>query len=88
MSSNNDVSQYSIEDTDIAINDKLIRMQLTSIRKSRGITQQDISDFTGLSRSCISNIETGNASTTMDSLIKYAIAIGASINISPLVKDK
>lgn len=78
MSSNN------IRISDIDINDKLIRMQLVSIRKSRGISQKDIADFTGLSISTISNIETGAKSTTMDSLIKYAISIGASISIIPL----
>jgi transcriptional regulator with XRE-family HTH domain len=78
MNSNN------IRISDIDINDKLIRMQLVSIRKSRGISQKDIADFTGLSISTISNIETGAKSTTMDSLIKYTISIGASISIIPL----
>lgn len=76
-----------IDSLDIAISDRLIRMQLVNIRKSKGITQQQISDFTGLSRSCIYNIESGHRSSTIDSIIKYATAIGASVSITPLILE-
>ena len=46
-----------MNNTDVYIQDKFIRMKLAKIRKSKGLTQKDISDLTGLSVSTISNIE-------------------------------
>ena len=45
--------------TNNMIQDKLLRMQLVNIRKSKNITQKELSIMSGLSQSCISNIETG-----------------------------
>ena len=48
--------------TEFLIQDKLIRMQLTDIRKSKHLTQKQMSELSGLSASCISNIESGENS--------------------------
>lgn len=62
--------------------DKLLRMRLTDIRKSKHITQKQLSELSGLSESCISNIESGsNTSPTLRSLIKYATALGVEFDI-------
>lgn len=45
--------------TEMLIKDKLLRMQLSNIRKQKHLTQQQVSEMTGLSTSCISNIESG-----------------------------
>ena len=67
---------------DNLITDKLLRMQLTEIRKSKKLTQEELSKRSGLSKSCISNIESGdNNSPTLRSLIRYANAIGVDIYI-------
>lgn len=65
------------------ITDKLLRMQLTDIRKSKHLTQDDVSKISGLSKSCISNIESGEQSSpTLRSLIRYATALGVKLYIN------
>lgn len=67
---------------DALIADKLFRMQLANARKAKHISQKDLSQLSGLSASCISNIESGSdSSPTLRSLIKYATALGISISI-------
>lgn len=71
-----------IENTDAMIADRLFRMQLADIRKAKRLTQEDVSKISGLSKSCISNIETGSdSSPTLRSLIRYMTAIEADIFI-------
>ena len=66
--------------------DKLLRMRLTDIRKSKHITQKQLSELSGLSESCISNIESGSdTSPTLRSLIKYATALGVEFDIGYMV---
>ena len=66
--------------TECSIQDKLIRMQLADIRKSKHLTQEELSEKSGLSKSCISNIESGdNSSPTLRSLIRYVNALGVNI---------
>ena len=83
-----------MDNTDFLIQDKLIRMQLTDIRKSKHLTQKQMSELSGLSASCISNIESGeNSSPTLRSLIRYANALGVNIfigdnNINLLSKEQ
>ena len=68
--------------TECSIQDKLIRMQLADIRKSKHLTQEELSKKSGLSKSCISNIESGdNSSPTLRSLIRYANALDVEIFI-------
>ena len=71
-----------MNNTDVYIQDKFIRMKLAKIRKSKGLTQKDISDLTGLSVSTISNIENGDNSYTIRSLIRYAEVLGYELDIS------
>lgn len=64
------------------VQDKLIRMQLTDLRKAKHLTQKQMAELSGLSVSCISNIESGeNYSPTLRSMIRYADALGANIFI-------
>lgn len=70
------------------IADKLLRMQLADIRKSKHLTQKDVSRLSGLSESCISNIETGEQSSpTLRSLIRYMAALNIELYIRPEDKD-
>lgn len=67
--------------TDILITDKLLRMQLAEIRKSK-MSQKELSEISGLSLGCISNIESGEQSSpTLRSVIKYATALGIDLYI-------
>ena len=68
--------------TECSIQDKLIRMQLTDLRKSKHLTQEQLSKESALSKSCISTTESGaNSSPTLRSLIRYANALGVNIFI-------
>lgn len=60
--------------TENYISDKLTKMQLVNLRKSKHITMKELSEKSGLSISCISNIETGYPN--LKSIIKYLDALG------------
>ena len=77
-----------MNNTDVYIQDKFIRMKLAKIRKSKGLTQKDISNFTGLSVSTISNIENGDNSYTIRSLIRYAEVLGYELDIFKKVGEE
>ena len=70
-------------DLELAIASGLVKMQLLNIRKSKHLTQKQVSDICGLSEGCISTIESdnGNVSPTLRSVLKYANALGASLYI-------
>ena len=74
-----------INNTECYLQDQFIRTKLSSIRKSKNLTQKQLSEMSGLSVSSISNIESGENSYTLRSLIKYAEAIGYEINIDKKV---
>lgn len=76
-----------MNNVDVYIQDQFIRMRLTNIRKSRGLTQKQLSEMSGLSTATISNIESGGNSYTLKSLIRYAEALGYEINIDKKVVD-
>lgn len=70
-----------MNNTDMMIADKLIRIQLANIRKSK-MSQKDLSEISGLSLGCISNIESGEQSSpTLRSIIRYATALGIDLYI-------
>lgn len=69
--------------TDAMINDKMLRLQLTNARKAKHISQKELSKLSGLSESCISNIESGESSSpTLRSLVKYTTALGIELTIN------
>jgi transcriptional regulator with XRE-family HTH domain len=76
-----------MNNTEVYLQDKFIRTRLANIRKSKGLTQKELSDISGLSIATISNIEFGENSYTLRSLIKCAEALGYEINIDKKVGD-
>ena len=76
-----------MNNTDVYIQDKFIRTRLTNIRKSKGLTQEQLANKAGLSANTISNIESGENSYTLRSLIRCAEALGYEINIDKKVGD-
>lgn len=76
------MNKIVISNTDALVADKLIRMQLSNIRRSKHMTQKQLSELSGLSESCISNIESGaDSSPTLRSLIRYTSALGVELYI-------
>ena len=62
------------------ISRRLTKMELSSMRKSRGITQKELSQISGLSIQCISDIESENSGNpTLRSLIRYLDCLGYEI---------
>ena len=67
-------------DEDIYSN--LIRMQMVNLRKSKGLTQKQLSQQSGLSTKSISNIESEDgASPTLRSIIKYLHTLNSDLYI-------
>ena len=60
---------------DDTINKILTKMELPLLRRHIGLTQEDISNITGLSIKCISNIENPLGNPTFNSLAKYLDAL-------------
>lgn len=75
-----------MDNTDVFIQDKFIRTRLANIRKSKGLSQAQLSEISGLSTGTISNIESGDNSYTLRSLIKYSEALGYEINIDKKIE--
>lgn len=71
------------------IRDKLLREQLLILRKSKHMTQKQLAEKSGLSESCISNIESGEISSpTLRSLIRYTEALGVELYIGMDKKEE
>ena len=82
------VNKDAYSNADAMIADKLLRMVLTNARKSANLTQKELAKLSGLSESCISNIESGESSSpTLRSLIKYTNALDIELSINFVGKD-
>ena len=55
--------------------------RIATLRKEKGMTQQDLADVTGLFRNHISRIEQGRYSVGFDTLQAIAEALGGTIDI-------
>lgn len=60
--------------------------QLIRYRKSKKITQADISENTGIQRPNISRLESGKYNPTLDMIVRVADSIGLEVEIS--LKEK
>lgn len=56
--------------------------QLVAQRKSKKITQQVLSDITGIQRPNIARIERGNYNPTIDMLVRMANGLGLDVEIT------
>ena len=71
-----------MDNTEAMIADRTFRMQLTNARKAKKLTQKEVASMSGLSESCVSNIESGSdSSPTLRSLIRYASAVGIELYV-------
>ena len=63
------------------ISRRLTKMELVELRKSKGISQKELSKISGLSVQCISDIESANSGNpTLRSIIKYLECLGYEIS--------
>lgn len=60
--------------------DKMIGKRICQARKTKQLTQEDLSDLSGLSVSAISRIETGRNSTSLKTLVQLCNVLDVSLN--------
>lgn len=60
-----------------------IVLQLVPIRRSLGMTQQQVADRMGVARDVVGRIESSPTRMSMDKIFAYAVALGAKIVIEP-----
>lgn len=57
-----------------------IGLVISSKRKEKGLTQQEVSDATGFSRNYISDMENGRYAPSLDALSKLAVLLDIDLN--------
>ena len=58
-------------------------MQLRAAREAKGLSLSDLTELTGMDRSALSKLETGQrANPTVDTLVRYAEAVGKRLVVS------
>jgi DNA-binding XRE family transcriptional regulator len=58
-------------------------MQLKAAREAKGLSLADLTDLTGMDRSALSKLETGQrANPTVETLVRYAEAVGKRLVVS------
>ena len=69
-----------INPLDTMIDTKILRTELAELRKTKHLTQAQVAERSGLSKSTVSNIESGEEKgVTLASIMKYVRAIDASL---------
>jgi transcriptional regulator with XRE-family HTH domain len=57
--------------------------QLKSAREKKGLSLSDLTELTGMDRSALSKLETGQrANPTIETLVRYAEAVGKRLVVS------
>ena len=57
--------------------------QLKAAREAKGLSLADLTELTGMDRSALSKLETGQRpNPTLETLIRYAEAVGKRVNVS------
>jgi DNA-binding XRE family transcriptional regulator len=58
-------------------------MQLKAAREAKGLSLSDLTEITGMDRSALSKLETGQrANPTVETLVRYAEAVGKRLLVS------
>ena len=58
-------------------------MQLKAAREAKGLSLSDVTELTGMDRSALSKLETGQrANPTVETLVRYAEAVGKRLVVS------
>lgn len=68
------------EDVERYISKRLTKDELAEMRKAKGLSQKELSEISGLSVRCISDIENPDGGNpTLNSIIRYINALGYEI---------
>ena len=60
--------------------------ELIKVRHELGMTQQDVADLAGVPRAAISRIERKQHSPSIETMLRYANALGKNVKISLIDK--
>lgn len=77
-----EITENNVQDTNDSefeqfLSKRLAKMELIELRKSKGLSQKEMSRISGLSVQCISDIESANSGNpTLRSMIKYLECLG------------
>ena len=55
-------------------------IRLAQVRKSKGLSQEALAKLSGVHRVTIARIETGKASTKVDTLQRLSVALGVTVD--------
>lgn len=83
LNSPSDASALDMEEARQNLVDGLVR-----IRKARGLSMQDVADELQISRQAVSKIERSNRDPRLSTLIRYAMAIGAHIDLDARLEEE
>ena len=62
---------------------QVLLQQLKAVREAKGLSLSDLTDLTGMDRSALSKLETGQrANPTVETLVRYAEAVGKRLVVS------
>ena len=70
------IEEHSVENVTDGVVDRLY-----AYRKELGLTQQDIADATGIKRPNIARLEAKKSGVSLETLVRYADALGMKLNI-------
>ena len=80
MCDNEEIVLNTPDEFEQFLSKRLTKMQLSELRKSKGLSQKAIAEMSGLSVQCISDIESfNNCNPTLRSMIKYLDCLGYEI---------
>lgn len=80
-------TSFIVEQNKAQIKEDIIK-QYISLRKEQHLSQEDISNVTGIARSNIARIESGKNVPTIEVLIKLAIALDMDLEIQFIEKSR
>ena len=83
----NDEFQSLVEMQKERVKNDILESYIT-IRKNRGITQQQIADYTGMQRTNVVRIESGRYLPTLEVLIKLAAALDMDLEVKLVERNR
>ena len=80
--------EFSEEEEELIRNEKEIIQEAINVRKENGLSQQELSEKTGIKQSAIARIEKYKNSPMVSTLIKMLLPMGYTLKVVPIKKQK
>jgi len=69
-------TKHKYELQPISLSDQIIGERLATLRKSKGLTQDQLAAKIGITQFMVSRVESGRLQLTVDMLIRFSLALG------------